>query len=240
MNFNEVVLHPPPRVTINQWKDGSIHFRCDHTGYLPLANLFEQLMTQCRVYADAYKTAIQVETQSQSQAPAVGAEERIQELQNEIARLRGVGIPVSVNTNPMTMTAAQQLAAAVATKSPVTVATPGPSLLEVAHAMATRNTQHPVAAAAEVPLNAPIIPPANVPPMPVLAPAVPQVDMSRQNPGPVIPQAVGITEMAPIIHRPILQMQKAAGVATPDAPHTIIRGGPEPDDGELGPPPATI
>jgi len=219
-NFNEVILHPPPEVTINQWKDGSIHFRCGVNGYLPLGQLLAQLAVQCNVYAEAYKTATREATTAQSQPVAVGAQEHIAQMELEIARLRGAGIPVSVNTNP-TMSAAQQLAAIVA-----------PTVMEVAAAMASRNVQHPAAAMAAVAVHSPVIPRANVPPQPAIPPHVPAVSTAHQNPGPMqlgsVPNGVVI--------RPILR-QTSAGTPAPEAPLTIVSGGVEVDDGELGPPP---
>lgn len=225
MNYNEVILHPPGGVTINQWKDGSIHFRCGPDGYMPLAQLLAQIAVQCQTYAEVYKTATQQLTQQQTEAAAPAAQDRIAQLEAEVQRLRGAGIPVSVNTNPV-LSAAQQLAAAVVTRVPVTVAPPGPSLLEVAAAMATRGVQHPVAAAAAVAVPMPIIPPANVPPQAPVPPHISSVNTAHQNPGP------GIALPPGIIHRPILR-QTTVG-------ETIVTGGQEIDDGSFGPPPASI
>lgn len=273
--FNEVILHPPAEITVNQWTNGSLHFRCGPKGYLPLAELFERLSVQCRVYADAYNTALQTQAVQEAAGPATAAQDRIAQMEAEIARLRGQGMPVSVNTNPAAqMHPAHQLAAAVATKSPVTVAAPGPSLLEVAAALASRNVQHPVAAAAQMPVTTAPLPPPRPLPQPVLAPPVQQVNLANANPGPAQPGTSGINPRiaqleqeleqlrrlgVPVIHPPpaaapalpegtvhipVLQRLKEqaaqAGTASPDAPGTIISGGREADDGELGPPPASI
>lgn len=205
MNLNEVILHPPPGVAINQWKDGSIHFRCAVDGYLPLGELLSQLAVQCRVYAEAYMTATLEATKAQSLPTAIGAQERIALMELEIARLRGIGIPVSVNTKPV-LSAAQQLVAMA------------PTVAEVAAAMASRNVQHPVAAMAAIAVHSPVIPPANVPVQPMIPPHITVVSVAHQNPGPA----------------------QLAGIALPEAPHTIISGGVEFDDGELGPPPLSI
>ena len=197
MNVNEIVLHPPAQVVLNQWKDGSIHFRCPPQAYALLADLFERLTAQCRAYAEVAATVA-----AQPLPPANAG--RIAELEAELARLQGRGIPVSVNTNPV-LSPAQQLAAAVATKAPQTVAAPGPTVMEVAAALATRGIQHPVAAAMQVPVVSPPIPPADVPPM--VMPPVPfkPLNMANVNPGPAA--------------------AASPGTPAPDAPNTIVTGG---------------
>jgi hypothetical protein len=251
MNPNEIILHPPGGVTVNQWKGGELHFRCGPASYGALAELFQQLATQCLVYAQVAES--HRKQQEQAAAPSPNAQARIEEMEREIARLRGAGIPVSVNTNP-TMSPAQQLAAVVATREPQTVALPGPTVMEVAAAMASRGVQHPVAAAAAIAVPNPPIPPANVPHQTPPPMRFPTLSMAHQNFGPSVPGIPALAEpngaapsppmAAPIRHVPILKLaaeQAAkAGTATPDAPQTIISGGAEADDGELGPPPASI
>ncbi len=234
MNPNEIVLHPPGGVAINQWKGGTLHFRCGPDSYTALAEVFHQLAVQCRVYAQVALTAKAAQAQAAPVNPVAAI--RIAEMEAEIARLRGAGIPVSVNTNPV-LSPAQQLAAIVATREPQTVAAPGPTLEEVNAAITARGVQHPAAAAMQQPVHSPIIPPANVPPQVPPPPFVPAIDATHQNPGPM-------PEGLPIRHVPILKLAAEAaaraGSAAPDAPGTIISGGAEMDDGELGPPPAIV
>lgn len=230
MNPNEVILMPPGGVTVNQWKNGALHFRLAPEGYGPLGVVFAQLAVQCKTYAEAYKSHVAAKQQAAPVDPV--AQARIAEMEAEIARLRQAGAPVSVITSPA-MTAAQQLEAILQpTAAPVVQR--APTVHEVAAAMASRGVQHPAAAMMQQAVPAPIVPPANVPPQPPLPMFVPAVSTEHQNPGPM-------PEGLPIHHVPILKLaREAAGTPAPDAPATIISGGAEQDDGELGPPPTTI
>lgn len=275
--FQEILLHPPGGVAVNQWKGGELHFRCGPASYGALAQVFQRLAMQCQAYHEALAGQAQAVHEAAPQADVVGA--RIAQMEAEIARMRNGGIPVSVNTNPV-MTPAAQLAAAVVTRNPVTVAQPGPSLLEVDAALRSRSVQHPEAAAAQVAHAPAPLPPPNVPPQPPIPPHIPVVNAATQNTGPVLAgmpaaqapftrnpsrlaqleaelaalRAAGAAPTPPpaaapslpegTVHIPVLlrlkEQQAAAGSASPDAPGTIISGGREADDGELGPPPASI
>lgn len=208
MSFNEIILAPPGGVAINQWKDGSIHFRVSAQHYTALGDLFEKLAAQCRAYA----MAVQAATAAAEQAAP--RDVRIEALEKELARLKAVGIPVSVDTKSVP-SPAHQLAAAVATKQPVTVAAPGPGVFEVAAAMATRNTlPHPLAAVTQAPIaNAPLPPPI-VPPQPMLPVPMPELETARVNMGPSHPDI-----QIPPNHPMITPVEKA---------NTVVREGLDP------------
>ena len=246
--MNAVILRPPAAVTVNQWKDGSLHFRVAPAQYLALADVFAKLATDCQVYAQAYATAAAAQQQAAGPHPEAAA--RIAEMEAEIAKLRGQGMPVSVNTNPV-LQPAHQLAAAVTTRNPVTVAAPGPSVFEVAQQLQNKN--HPQAAVHQAPALTAPLPPPPVVHMPTLTPPAPVLSLAHLNTGPQLlgtvpteptPNAVPSLTSPPglppgTVHIPILQrLKEQAGTAAPDAPGTIVSGGPEVDDGELGPPPS--
>jgi len=256
--MNAVILRPPAAVTVNQWKDGSLHFRVAPAQYLALADVLAKLAMDCQIYAQAY--ASQAAAQRQEAGPAPEAAARIAEMEAEIARLRGSGVPVSVNTNPV-LHPAHQLAAAVTTRNPVTVAAPGPSVFEVAQQLQNKN--HPQASMHQAPALTAPLPPPPVVHMPTLTPPAPVLSLAHLNTGPQLagsvpvmpdPTAVNsLTSALPVaqqaaptlppgtVHIPILQrLKEQAGTAAPDAPGTIVSGGLEVDDGELGAPPASI
>jgi hypothetical protein len=222
--MNEIILHPPGGVTINQWKNGSIHFRCTLAEYPRLAAALNQLAGQLLHYHTVAEQ--RAATQVAPALPQAG-QNRIGELEAELARLRGIGVPVSVNTKPPA-TPAQQVANM---STPPTAV--GPSVMEVAAALASRNINHPAAAAMAVAVPAPVMPPGPVfkplPPDPIVVPP----PSLHQNPGPALAGVIPPLREGP-------QIRRNGGTPAPDAPHTIVSGGPMHDDGELGPPPASI